>query len=78
MELEIERNLNIGCPQGSASGPWFCKISYIGDDIFDIQLEEDDKIEGFCDDTTRNTKRKLMHLFNSTKFSTIKEFKRTR
>ncbi len=48
--LEIERKLNVGCPQGSSCGPWYWNISY--DDIFDIVLDgEYDQIKGFCDDT---------------------------
>jgi len=48
--LEIERKLNVGCPQGSSCGPWYCNISY--DDVFDIVLDgEYDQIKGFCDDT---------------------------
>jgi ribonuclease HI len=46
---EVKRNLTIGCPQGSASGPWFWNISY--NDVFDIEMKESDQIIGFADDT---------------------------
>lgn len=47
--LELERELSLGCPQGSASGPGFWNIGY--DDIFDLNLNEDIEIIGFADDT---------------------------
>lgn len=48
LNTETKRSLNIGCPQGSCSGPWFWNICY--DDIFDL-MEENIKINGFADDT---------------------------
>jgi len=47
---EVARDQTIGCPQGSASGPWFWNESF--DDIFDIKTEAEEDIEGFADDTT--------------------------
>ncbi len=48
LNTETKRDLNIGCPQGSASGPWLWNIAY--DDIFDLS-EDNIKIIGFADDT---------------------------
>jgi hypothetical protein len=39
----------MGCPQGSACGPHFWKIYY--DDLLEIQLDDNQFIEGFADDT---------------------------
>jgi hypothetical protein len=36
---EVTKELTLGCPQGSASGPGFWNISY--DDIFDLANDED-------------------------------------
>lgn len=47
--VEIEKNLTLGCPQGSACGPGFWNIAY--DDIFNLSDREDTQIIGFADDT---------------------------
>ncbi len=47
--LEVTKNLTLGCPQGSASGPGFWNIAY--DDIFSIADNTDVRIIGFADDT---------------------------
>jgi hypothetical protein len=48
LNREVEREITIGCPQGSASSPWFWNICF--DDIFDLS-EENIKINCFADDT---------------------------
>jgi hypothetical protein len=46
---EVVKELSLGCPQGSASGPHFWNIQY--NDIFDYQFGSGQQIEGFADDT---------------------------
>lgn len=60
LNREYERTITVGCPQGSASGPWFWNVCY--DDIFDIANNFNNvSIDGFADDTiikiyAKNTK----------------------
>jgi hypothetical protein len=44
---EYEREINLGCPQGSASGPWLWNIMF--DDIFELN-DTDVLLQGFADD----------------------------
>jgi hypothetical protein len=46
---QVVRALNIGCPQGSASGPFYWNIQY--NDLLEEVLENGVEIEGFADDT---------------------------
>jgi hypothetical protein len=46
--IEVKRKLTLGCPQGSASGPWFWNIYY--DDLA-LNNQEDENLERFADDT---------------------------
>ncbi|HEY6436437.1 MAG TPA: reverse transcriptase domain-containing protein [Ignavibacteriaceae bacterium] len=46
---EVVRALNVGCPQGSASGPFYWNIQY--NDLLEEILENGVEIEGFADDT---------------------------
>jgi len=48
LNLEVKEDIDIGCPQGSASGPWYWNIFY--DDIFDLS-DNNTQIIGFADDT---------------------------
>jgi ribonuclease HI len=45
---EYEKKLSRGCPQGGAASPSFWNISI--DDVFDILLPEETRIEAFADD----------------------------
>jgi ribonuclease HI len=47
--VEAKRKLTLGCPQGSASGPWFWNIYY--DDLELNGDAEDEFLEKFADDT---------------------------
>lgn len=49
MNIETTRQMSVGCPQGSASGPGFWNVSI--DDIFDLSDAQDIEIECFADDT---------------------------
>jgi hypothetical protein len=49
LNTETKRQMTAGCPQGSASGPWFWNVSI--DDIFQLNDGEDCVIECFADDT---------------------------
>lgn len=50
LNREYMRTITVGCPQGSASGPWFWNVCY--DDIFDIANKFNNVcIDGFADDT---------------------------
>jgi hypothetical protein len=49
MNTEVVRQMTVGCPQGSASGPWFWNICI--DDIFELSEGNDCNIECFADDT---------------------------
>jgi hypothetical protein len=49
LNQEVERELTIGCLQGSASGPHYWNIQY--DDLLEIDLGEAQGFEGFADDT---------------------------
>jgi hypothetical protein len=46
---EVSRQINMGCPKGSACCPHFWKIYY--DDLLEIQLDDNQFIESFADDT---------------------------
>ncbi len=46
--IEVKRKLTLGCPQGSASGPWFWNIYY--DDLA-VNNQEDENLEKFVDNT---------------------------
>jgi hypothetical protein len=46
---EVQKELNIGCPQGSACRPGYWNIGY--DDIFDLDNSQDIQVIGFADDT---------------------------
>lgn len=48
LNLETKRRIDIGCPQGSSSGPWFWNLCY--DDIFDL-TDSNARISGYADDT---------------------------
>jgi hypothetical protein len=45
----MERELTIGCPHGSASGPHYWNTRY--NDLLEIDLGEAQEFEGFADDT---------------------------
>jgi hypothetical protein len=47
--LEIEKNLTKGCPQGSACGPGFWSIIY--NSLLELDLPDNSIIQGFADDT---------------------------
>ncbi len=50
LNVEVIRELTVGCPQGSACGPWFWNTFY--DDALKLKLNEEKEIEGIADDTT--------------------------